>query len=85
MSKIERFIREWLLLIVNMGQEEVNLFLKRNKGSWFSSRQIAARLKISIGSVTTSLKRLRQTKQVKSKLEYEKKIKRKIYKYSYKR
>jgi len=47
-----------------MGQQEVYDFLKKNKTSWFSSKEIAKKLKVSIGSVTNSLKRLRESKQV---------------------
>jgi len=43
-----------------MGQQEVFDFLTANRG-WHTSRQIADALKISIGSVTMSLKKLRKT------------------------
>jgi DNA-binding transcriptional regulator GbsR (MarR family) len=44
-----------------MGQQEVYDFLKANAGSWYTSREIAEALDISIGSVTMSLKKLRKT------------------------
>ncbi|MBR9700525.1 hypothetical protein GOV11_01530 [Candidatus Woesearchaeota archaeon] len=44
-----------------MGQQEVYEFLTKHEGSWYTSRQIALALKISIGSVTMSLKKLRKT------------------------
>ena len=50
-----------------MGQQEVYDFLKTNKGTWFTSREIATKLKISIGSVTMSLKKLRKSNIIKYK------------------
>jgi len=50
-----------------MGQQEVYSFLKDNKGKWFTSREIAEKLDISIGSVTMSLKKLRKTNIIKFK------------------
>lgn len=50
-----------------MGQQEVFTFLKKNRNGWFTARQIAEKLKASFGSVTASLKRLRQSKQIKYK------------------
>lgn len=47
-----------------MGQAEVFEFLKKNKNKWFTSRQIADKLKASYGSVSTSLTKLRQTEQI---------------------
>jgi DNA-binding transcriptional regulator GbsR (MarR family) len=44
-----------------MGQQEVYDYLIRNSGKWFTSREIADALAISIGSVTMSLKKLRKT------------------------
>ena len=42
-----------------MGQQEVYEFLQHNAGRWYTSRDIACSLDISIGSVTMSLKKLR--------------------------
>ncbi len=50
-----------------MGQQEVYSFLKENKGKWFTSREIAKQLNISIGSVTMSLKKLRKANIIKFK------------------
>ena len=44
-----------------MGQQEVYILLKQNKGKWFSSKEVAEKLKISVGSVTVSLHKLRKT------------------------
>jgi biotin operon repressor len=44
-----------------MGQQEVYDFLKKNKTMWFTSKEITKKLKISLGSITTSLKKLRQS------------------------
>ncbi len=48
-----------------MGQQEVYDFLLRNKGGWFTSREISDKLGVSIGSVTMSLKKLRKTNIIK--------------------
>ena len=50
-----------------MGQQEVFTFFKRNRHKWFTTRQIAERLKASFGSVTTSLKIMRESRQVNCK------------------
>ncbi|MBS3097472.1 HTH domain-containing protein [Candidatus Woesearchaeota archaeon] len=44
-----------------MGQQEVYDFLKKERNTWFTSKEIAKNLKISLGSVTMSLKKLRQS------------------------
>lgn len=44
-----------------MGQQEVYDFLLEHGSKWFTSREIAESLDISIGSVTMSLKKLRKT------------------------
>ena len=51
----------------SMGQQEVYDFLCKHKGKWFTSREISEKLKISIGSVTMSLKKLRKTNIIKYK------------------
>jgi DNA-binding transcriptional regulator GbsR (MarR family) len=48
-----------------VGQQEVYDFLMKNKGSWFTSREISEKLGVSIGSVTMSLKKLRKTNIIK--------------------
>ncbi len=50
-----------------MGQQEVYEFLTEHQGDWFTSREIADALGISIGSVTMSLKKLRKTNIIKYK------------------
>lgn len=50
-----------------MGQQEVYDFLCKNKGKWFTSREISDALGVSIGSVTMSLKKLRKTNIIKYK------------------
>ena len=50
-----------------MGQQEVITFLKENKKKWFTARQTAERLNASFTSITTSLKKLRQSNQIEHK------------------
>jgi len=50
---------------VSVGQQEVYDFLMKNKGGWFTSREISEKLGVSIGSVTMSLKKLRKTNIIK--------------------
>ena len=50
-----------------MGQQEVYDFLKKNKNTWYTSREISEALGVSIGSVTMSLKKLRKTNIIKFK------------------
>ena len=49
-----------------MGQQEVYSFLKKHKGKWFTSNEIADKLESSHGSVTTCLKKLRENSAVDS-------------------
>ena len=53
-----------------MGQQEVYDFLKKHKGKWFTSKEIADKLRASHGSVTTCLKKLRDSSAIDS--EYKK-------------
>ena len=53
--------------INKMGQQEVYTFLKKNKSKWFTSKDIANRLNSSLGSVTTCLKKLRDSSSVSFK------------------
>ena len=53
--------------INKMGQQEVYTFLKRNKSKWFTSKDIADKLAASLGSVTTCLKKLRDSSAVSFK------------------
>lgn len=50
-----------------MGQQEVYTFLRKNKSKWFTSKEIAHRLSASLGSVTTCLKKLRDSTSVSFK------------------
>ncbi len=50
-----------------MGQQEVFTFLKKKRNKWFTSRQIADKLKASYGSVSVSIMKLRQSGQIKFK------------------
>jgi len=52
---------------VVMGQQEVFTFLKMNGNKWFTSRQIADKLKASYGSVSVSIMKLRRSGQIKFK------------------
>jgi Mn-dependent DtxR family transcriptional regulator len=47
-----------------MGQQEVYEFLAENSGEWYSSRDISDELGVSIGSVTMSLKKLRDSDMI---------------------
>jgi len=50
-----------------MGQQEVYIFLKKNKDKWFFSKEISIKLEVSIGSVTNCLKKLRENKAINFK------------------
>ena len=47
-----------------MGQQEVYDFLKKHRGNWFTSKEIAKGLKASVGSITTCLKKLRDSSAI---------------------
>lgn len=49
-----------------MGQQEVYDFLKKHKGRWYTSKEIADKLEASHGSVTTCLKKLRDSSAIDS-------------------
>lgn len=50
-----------------MGQQEIYDFLKKNQKRWFTSAEISKKLKVSIGSVTNCLRKLRQSKTIRFK------------------
>ena len=50
-----------------MGQQEVYTLLKKHKSKWFTSKDIAIKLHASLGSVTTCLKKLRDSSAVSFK------------------
>lgn len=49
-----------------MGQQEVYSFLKKHRGKWHTSKEIANGLKASQGSVTTCLQKLRDSSAIDS-------------------
>jgi len=55
-----------------MGQQEVYDFLKKNKNKWWTSKQISEKIDASIGSVTTTLTKLRKRKDGNYKMSKEK-------------
>lgn len=50
-----------------MGQQEVYTLLKKHRTKWFTSKEIANKLNASLGSVTTCLKKLRDSSAVSFK------------------
>ena len=50
-----------------MGQQQVYTFLKKNRSKWFTSKEIAKKLNASLGSITTCLKKLRDSSDVSFK------------------
>ena len=54
-----------------MGQQEVFDFLKKNPDNWWTSKKIAKKIDASIGSVTTTLTKLRKRKDVQYKMSKE--------------
>ena len=69
-----------------MGQQEVYDFLKKHRGKWFTSKEIADGLRASVGSVTTCLQKLRESSDIDS--EYGKKLglsRKNAYVYRFKR
>jgi len=43
-----------------MSQQAVHNFLKRNRGKWYSAKQIASYLKVNGGSIQRNLSRMRR-------------------------
>ncbi len=67
-----------------MGQQEVFIFLRKNRSRWLTARQIAEKLNASYGSVVSSLKKLRQSKEIKFKIISNTNLrKRKVFAYKY--
>jgi hypothetical protein len=50
-----------------MGQQEVYTFLSNNRNKWWTNKEVASHMDASIGSVTTTLNKLRKRKDVMSK------------------
>jgi|TARA_B100001971_G_C18179178_1_gene531735 Mn-dependent DtxR family transcriptional regulator len=63
-----------------MGQQEIYDFLKKNKKKWFTARDISKKLKVSIGSVTNCLKKLRKS----SSIQYRSSGRRNQFEYKFK-
>lgn len=63
-----------------MGQQDIYDFLKNNKEDWYTSKELSKHLGISIGSVTMSLKKLRESRSVKFQT-----TKRNMFKYMFKK
>ncbi|MBI2147904.1 HTH domain-containing protein [Candidatus Woesearchaeota archaeon] len=63
-----------------MGQQDIYDFLKNNKEDWYTSKDLSGHLGISIGSVTMSLKKLRESRSVKFQT-----TKRNMFKYMFKK
>jgi predicted transcriptional regulator len=51
-----------------MGQQEVYNFLREHPEEWYTSRDLGKLLKISIGSINESLRKLRVRKEINYKI-----------------
>ena len=67
-----------------MGQQEVYDYLKKNKKKWFTSKEISQKIKVSLGSVTTSLKKLKHCGLIHFKPNNSKPAGRNSYQYKFK-
>jgi hypothetical protein len=63
-----------------MGQQEVYSFLSKHRNKWWTSKEVAGHMDASIGSVTTTLCKLRKRKDVISRKS---KIKTNAYLYKF--
>ncbi|MEK6916696.1 MAG: hypothetical protein AABW92_03040 [Nanoarchaeota archaeon] len=54
-----------------MGQREVFEFLKKHPKNWWTSKMISNEMVASVGSVTTTLNKLRKRKEVQFKMSKE--------------
>lgn len=70
-----------------MGQQEVYDLLKKYKSRWFSSKGVAEKLKLSTGSVTVSLQKLRKGDLIYFRLGKTTRLgsKRKVYVYKFRK
>ena len=50
-----------------MSQEDIRLFLKKNRPGWFNTRQISKALNCSGSSVSLCISRMRKYKEIKEK------------------
>ena len=48
----------------HMGQQEVYTFLEDHQNKWYNSREISARLSISIGAIAESLRKMRVNDEI---------------------
>lgn len=65
-----------------MGQYDIYEFLKKCKGKWLTSKEIANNMKVTVGSATNGLKKLAKSNLI---LKRDKKIEKgKGYEYSVK-
>jgi len=48
-----------------MGQQEVYQFLKKHSGRWYTSKEISEEIGISRGAVTESLRKMRESVEIK--------------------
>lgn len=67
-----------------MGQQDVCDFLEENPHRWYTSRDISDRLAISIGSVTVTLRKLREHDELLYRPVDDRRGKRRQYQYRYK-
>lgn len=65
---IRETIKKNQIRLLLMGQQEVYTLLKRHSNKWLSSKELAEKLKISLGSVTVSLQKLRRGDLISFKL-----------------
>lgn len=65
-----------------MGQQEIYDFLKKYRTKWYTSKKISDKLKVSVGSVTNALKKLRHSNVVHFKRDN---FKRNAFLYKFKR
>ena len=68
-----------------MGQQEVYNFLKVHRNEWFTSRDISNEINTTIGTVTASLKKLRENNEVQYKPAGKRRGKRTQYLYKFKK
>lgn len=81
---IQMFIVEFDIYTF-MSQQEVYDFLKKHPNGWFTSREISNWIKISCGSVTNCLKRLRNRDEIQYKQTGKRIGKRGQYLYKFKK
>jgi len=71
-----------------MGQQEVYNLLKKHRTNWLSAKDIADKLRVSVGSVTVSLSKLRKTNLIYFRSRSETKnsiVRNKCYTYKFKK